>query len=726
MNTEKSKVIVDSIDSYSWASGQPIQKGDIVQLIDGYPARYKLSVQNGHFIDHADTITIIRKNQSHQYIINGSQSVSEIFYAFLVPVPSFLICFLMACYMYKYHRKNTAVPVLILFLAVTGPILLNISANFRVYNWIRYVITLSMCFSLVLFLHFLKEYFTLWSLTFITKHILSILYIGAFFVFINRVWHAAYPFELIYVSIVFILIVFLIFRLYIKTIGLEIHRSVQVLLFGTFLALFPFVALYALPRLFFNESIMLWEWTTPFLIFLPVTLTYLVLSSSLIDVSFVISRLAYYSLLSLFLTVISLSGSILLLPDLAVKGLLSLIRVGLFIFMSVLIFCYAKEYIDYRLRKQLYPKRQDFQASLNRFMQWMKPQYKLSDLAFILKREVENCLPVEEVTLAKVESERQTVSLIDNKVIHVSDDHSWPKPDHIGSLRSNTFGFSVLLSQNKNECVALIGKWKKPRRQLNIDEKIWFETLINYAQIIIENLYRAEELVGLLSQSEERRDTLPQTVQRALFRMSERERKQLSNDLHDTTVQDQLALAREIDAEKTRWSDLSVIGLLNRIRERILNNVDTLRQVIHELRPEFIHQMGLGESLKELLHQVKQRASFSLHAYIDQDLRVYDSDLELNLYRVVQELMNNAMKHSQANQVTLIVSQKSDHYLLLYDDDGIGLKKNPISPSFGTMGLSGLIGRVESTGGTITMDTINEDHFKKGLHIEIIWPIRQS
>lgn len=723
VKTTGQQIVVDSIDRYSWASGHSIHKGDVVRLIDGRSPKENLSVQNGGFIDRSEKITLERGNQYFQYKVDNHQSGAEIFYFFLVPLVFFLICFLLGSFLFKLLDKNKSIPILVLFLAVIGPVLLDISANMRIYNWSRYMVGLLMCFSLVLILHFLRNYYHSSSLL-ASNHVLFFLYLGAGLIVLNRALFAGYPFELVFVPVIFIILMIFVFRLYFQTKNNDVRQSLQVLFAGVFLALMPFVALYALPMVIFNDLMVPWEWTTPFLVFLPITMGYLALSYKLIDLSFIISRLGYYSLISLILTAILLTGLVILNPGGLTTDLFDITRIGLFIFAVLLLFLYIKEHLEFRLRKIMFPKRQDFQMSLNRFLQWMKPEYKLADLAFILKREIESGLPAKDVNLVRIDQGETAVSLIDNNEVNATD-YQWMANEHMDGLQADATGFKINLYSDKNGMLLLVGRWKK-RRKLNPEEKIWLETLLNYAQAVIENQDKAKELITLLSLGKNQ-DLLPQAVKKAIFNISERERRQLSRDLHDTITQELLALARDVDVKKAGCSDRSVVTMLSEIRMRILNNVKTLREIIHNLHPAFIHKLGLTVALNELYNQVQNQSTFDLDTHIDQHLAIFDRELEINMYRIIQELLNNATKHSQAEHVSLLLSEESTQYVLIYDDDGVGMDKDVIKRqnNLSTMGLPGLKGRVAITGGRITADSLNNDADKKGLHIEIVWPINR-
>lgn len=719
VKTVNNQVFIHTVDSKSWAERQKLHSGDIVEQIDGHAPMNKRSVRNGGFIDDAATIVIRHGLHRTEYKIDNNPSVSETFFSLLFPVTFFFICFGIGCLLYRRIRKDRYISVLILFLAVIGPIFLNIWVNLRIYNWTRYLVACLMSFSIVLFLHFLKEYFNALSFFFTSRYLVFLLYLGSILTVLNRIFVAKYPIELIFVPSVFLILVFLILRLFFKTKNTAIHQSVQVLLTGSFLALFPFAGLFAIPDTLFNEAIISGEWTLPFIILLPLTLLYLVLSSAFVDISFFINRLAYFSLFSLLLTAVFLTGLMGLTSE--QFQLLDVIRLGIFIFTGLLIVFYIKENIEYRFRKQLYPRRRDFQMSLNRFLKWMRPGYKLSDLAFIMRREMENSLPVKKVEVVKIHHDQKIKTVLTdqkNKDLSLCD---YPPLGNPGIFQTNKNGFSVRLFENNDESIALIGKWNSQHpRLLNIDEKIWVETIVDNAQIIVENLSRADELADLICSPE---DQMPEIMRKAMFKISERERKQLSQDLHDTTIQEQLALARDVDQARKEKSNPEFIHLLSQIRERILENVAMTRQVIHSLHPEFIYHTGLSTALNDLCDQIRKRAAFSLYVVIDFHHPIFDRDLEINMYRIVQELLNNAIKHAQAEHVTLIFSEEKDYYKLIYDDDGIGIDKNKLTRSFSTMGLPGLIERVQSTEGKIAMDTVVDNCQKKGLHVEITWPI---
>ncbi|MFT8871593.1 MAG: ATP-binding protein [Sporolactobacillus sp.] len=464
-----------------------------------------------------------------------------------------------------------------------------------------------------------------------------------------------------------------------------------------------------------------WQWTTPFFLFIPLTLTYLVLSKTLIDVDFIVGRLSYYGTASFVLTIL-VSVLYYVFDSAALNHPAHAVRFSLIIFTLFLVSFYLREYIDFRLRDRLFPKRKDYQESVNRLLRVALPGYRQFDLARVLDQELAHNLPVQQVHLIRAD-EQGHPSAPDDAEAQLQWLSQVPKTGRLSELCANDFGFSTLLFSDRSHCYYVAGVWKQPRVWLNIDEQLWLGTMLSNARIIIENAHKAEELIHLIDQPLQQAYQLPGVVKRALFHVSERERRRLAHDLHDTNVQDQLALAREIDIKIDQSANEALNKELAKLRDDVLHNVRELRGVLTQLYPEVLQTATLGGALLQLIQYVGSRATFAVHHYVDRLLDCDDIDTKTSIYRIVQELLNNAMKHAQARHVTVIVSVREDIVELIYDDDGVGVNAQTMLHSFGTMGIPGIVGRVESAGGSISIQSNREQGDHRGFHVAVRWPL---
>ena len=172
----------------------------------------------------------------------------------------------------------------------------------------------------------------------------------------------------------------------------------------------------------------------------------------------------------------------------------------------------------------------------------------------------------------------------------------------IGSLIELKEGFVIIFGgdyQKKN--IIFLGL-KKFQTSLNIQERIWLETLAYISSILLENFQLIEELFHKIEYyKEEKEKEYPSWLSRLLFTISEKERANLSIDLHDSVLQDLLQLLREIDNITEKVKEESLKNDLYGLKERILDNIHLVRETCNELRPPFLNELGLIESIHHLI-----------------------------------------------------------------------------------------------------------------------------
>jgi two-component system sensor histidine kinase ComP len=270
-------------------------------------------------------------------------------------------------------------------------------------------------------------------------------------------------------------------------------------------------------------------------------------------------------------------------------------------------------------------------------------------------------------------------------------------------------GFGIVIGGNHNSINVIFCGMKRSKTNLNIQERIWLETLAYFSSILLENFQLIEGLFekieGYKGRKKMDNGSYPYWFSRLMFSLSEKERANLSIDLHDSVLQEQLQLLREIEKIKGKVSDISIKNDLIDLKERMLDNIHLIRETCNELRPPFLSELGIIQSIQNLIEQTKLRSDFILKSELDHSIQMMDKEYELTLYRVVQELLNNAMKHSLASEVTVSLRKHNQSLSLIYHDNGIGIDMTQLNDSFKTMGIFGIKERVKSIGGTIDIDS---------------------
>jgi len=233
-------------------------------------------------------------------------------------------------------------------------------------------------------------------------------------------------------------------------------------------------------------------------------------------------------------------------------------------------------------------------------------------------------------------------------------------------------------------------------------DTIWFETLVHYTIMVFESLNVIENLMNQLEKALQKNEK-PQWILRLLFNLSEKQRMELSSDLQDTVLQDQLSLyenMKKILTEHTFNNEISeqlapiILGLKSTIHQ--------IQMTCNELRPSLLKEVGLVRSLEILFEEIQFSSTFKIifTAEIAHQLELSE-EKSIGIYRIIQELLNNAVKHSEASQLSFHLNREANKLHLHYSDDGKGFATEKLTPSFESMGLSGMKERVRSLNGSI-------------------------
>ena len=185
----------------------------------------------------------------------------------------------------------------------------------------------------------------------------------------------------------------------------------------------------------------------------------------------------------------------------------------------------------------------------------------------------------------------------------------------------------------------------------------------------------------------------------------EEERKRIAQDLHDaiSSKLNVVSLNANILGEK----DITSVEA-NKIGESIYKVTSTVlensRRIAHDLLPPTLEKFGLQAALEELCEELIETQKFNLTYELNYALGFLESNAELHIFRIVQELMNNTIKHSEANDLNLSVNTEENLLSLQYQDDGKGFKMESMRAAKG-LGMSGIEHRAIILEADLTIDS---------------------
>ncbi len=159
----------------------------------------------------------------------------------------------------------------------------------------------------------------------------------------------------------------------------------------------------------------------------------------------------------------------------------------------------------------------------------------------------------------------------------------------------------------------------------------------------------------------------------SLINTLENERKRLSAEFHDSIGQNLLVIRNRILLMLKRGYTPAQKEKLEGLALMTSDTLDEIRTISQNLRPTTLDTIGLSASVNNMMERLKRsteiKISYKCPLSIDE---LIPKDLEINIYRILQELTNNILKHSKASEATITINQEMNELLIQVKDDGIG------------------------------------------------------
>ncbi|MBX7043343.1 MAG: hypothetical protein K1X85_10625 [Ignavibacteria bacterium] len=172
-----------------------------------------------------------------------------------------------------------------------------------------------------------------------------------------------------------------------------------------------------------------------------------------------------------------------------------------------------------------------------------------------------------------------------------------------------------------------------------------------------------------------------------LIESQEAERKRIASELHDTIAHDILILKNKAFLGITKEDHPEKLkDVLKEISDLSSDALGDVRNISYNLHPHKIERLGLTKAIASMLNLAEQSSGIKIDASLDNIDGMFGKDLELNVYRILQELVNNIIKHSKAKNAVFEISAGSSNVYLNVSDDGEGIR-DPDSAEKGSSGL---------------------------------------
>lgn len=734
---DDNSVMISRIYPDGMAYGSGLQVGDIVTKINNQQAIDYFTVYKWRSIEQADFIEFIRDGKIHSIDLSDINN-SAVFDYF--PLIGEILSFSIAILLYRNLPSSKSAKYLSLLFSVIGFIFMSVVASSRGDALGKIFVSVLMALLPILFLHFLIVFLKEKCNTDIPSRIIKFLYIIIALLFVSQIIyfteseHIYFVYNLL--SDLFLITMFagllasLIFLtvMYFKLRKKQTYAStvIKTVWFSTIISFAPITILSLLPFFLFG-----YEWANSFVtgwfvLFFPLTFAYLIASKKLYDIDLITRRILFTILLAILPTLLLTGTNFLIFQNgTSVSHFFFSFLVTLIVISFIL---YWLEYFTTKLEKVMFPRKYYLQEALKKIASDLKSITQFRELKDIILRDIIQTLQVFGAAIVfKYRDHNEIIcegEMDEEEIIQALSMADQKTNDHLTVFEIN---------RHEEFTGYLVVGMKKTGTFLSQEEINWLQLIISYLAVSLENIHlirkltvKLEHLAGQMPDEHSAQEFV--WFRKLMFELQEKERVRIANELHDTTMQDLFFLKRRLTSlrESEGFSDNIYIQLDSLIQYVEVINMN-LRQSCFELHPHLLQEIGLIGTIQKLVEEERPVCSFEIYFLADPDplIEQWDMDTKGHLFRLVQELLNNAKKHSDADRIHLSLGVKNDYFYLTYKDNGVGFEpQKPVEREITSsgIGLAQLKSRVYYLNGQFTIESAKD----KGVAISITIPIKKE
>ncbi len=331
-------------------------------------------------------------------------------------------------------------------------------------------------------------------------------------------------------------------------------------------------------------------------------------------------------------------------------------------------------------------------------------------------------------SIKSLQIDNQQISIIDNllkitnqKLALTNADLKLKEDGLIIKSKEETILQNRLDATEKEQHIALLSKENKIKklelvtRNKTIVGISVFTILLVLSAWLFYQRHQAQQK-GLLQQEIFKQQSI---AMQGILEAEEKERKRIASDLHDGVGQLMSAAWLNLQAfkEQINLTDETHQQLFDKSVALVDESCKEVRSVSHNMMPNALLQKGLINAVREFIHQVSSK-KLSINLQTDGLHKPIPSHVEMVLYRVIQESVNNVIKHAAANNLDISINQETDGVDVMIEDNGKGFDPINLKNKDG-IGLSNIKNRVQYLKGKVEWNSAPDEGTLVAIHIPI-------
>lgn len=205
----------------------------------------------------------------------------------------------------------------------------------------------------------------------------------------------------------------------------------------------------------------------------------------------------------------------------------------------------------------------------------------------------------------------------------------------------------------------------------------------------------------------------------------ENEKNRIARDIHDGPAQTIASLVIRSDIIRKLIEkdspNTTIYKEIEQLKFQLRSVIKEIRKIMYDLRPTSLDELGFSSSIHGLISKTEEDCNIKFSVSIDEESEIKNSNLKIICFRIIQESLNNIIKHSKAEKAYIYVKITTDYIDMIVQDNGVGFDTTKIN-SANSFGLSSLKERVALVNGNVNIDS----KFSKGTAINVKIPNKED
>lgn len=223
----------------------------------------------------------------------------------------------------------------------------------------------------------------------------------------------------------------------------------------------------------------------------------------------------------------------------------------------------------------------------------------------------------------------------------------------------------------------------------------------------VESDSKIAELQAAQLHESQQRERLRAELFRRIVGAQESERQRIARDLHDETGQSLTAIGMGLRGLANETDSKKRLSTLTQLQSLTSDSIRELQRIISDLRPAHLDDLGLSATLRWYASRIQELTSINVRVDIEGDEPTLDDAVKITIFRIVQEALNNVIKHAQATNVNVKLHYLEKEVRIHVFDNGVGFDMKEVQSRIGrvSLGLAGMEERAALLGGGVTISS---------------------